>query len=63
MRIEFYQPKPRYDDWRVKVNGMTLGLVWRDGDEYIASVKTKARFNTKEKAFAAARKQVKNIAI
>ena len=63
MRIEFYQPKPRREDWRVKVNGMTLGLVWRDGDEYIASVKTKARFATKEQAFAAARKQVKSVAL
>lgn len=62
MKIEFYQPKPRYEDWRVMVNGMTLGLVWRVGDEYIASVKTQARYATKEKAFSAAREQVKSIA-
>jgi hypothetical protein len=63
MRIEFYQPKPRHEDWRVMVNGITLGLVWRVGDEYIANVKTKAHFATKEKAFAAARKQVKSIVV
>ena len=61
-RIEFTQPKPRIEDWRVKLDGRTIGLVWRAGSDYIVSVKTECRAATQEAAFKVARKQARSIA-
>ena len=61
-RVEFIQPKPRIEDWRVKFNGRTVGSVWLAGDYWIADVTAKCKTATKEAAFKAARKQVKSIA-
>ncbi len=61
-KIEFIQPKPRIEDWRVKMNGQTIGSVWRCRDHYIASVKEPVRAPTLDDAFKAAKKQAKSIA-
>jgi hypothetical protein len=61
MKIEFTQPKPRVEDWRVKVGGRTIGSVWRAGDHYIANIATAVRAPTKEAAFLVARQQAKGI--
>ena len=61
-RVEFIQPKPRIEDWRVKFNGRTVGAVWLAGEYWIADVSTKCKTATKEEAFKAARKQAKSIA-
>lgn len=60
-KIEFAQPKPRIEDWRVKLDGRTVGSVWNTGKDYIAEVTCKVRAPTLEAAFKAARKQVKSI--
>ena len=59
MKIEFLQPKPRVEDWRVRLDGRTVGSVWRAGGEYLVSVSTKVRCATKTDAFRAAQKQVR----
>lgn len=61
MKIEFTQPKPRVEDWRVKLNGRTIGSVWRAGDHYITNLATTIHAPTKEAAFKAARQQAKSI--
>lgn len=36
--IEFNQPNRRREDWRVVLNGRTVGSVWRAGEgRYLAS--------------------------
>ncbi|MCC7269390.1 MAG: hypothetical protein IT468_01580 [Rhodocyclaceae bacterium] len=60
-KIEFFQPKPRIEDWRVKLNGRTIGSVWRAGEAYITNVTGKAIAATKEAAFKVARKQAKSV--
>ena len=60
-KIELIQPKPRVEDWRVTLNGRTVGSVWRAGADYIASVSSQCRLPTKEAAFDAARKMAKAI--
>ena len=61
-KIEFYHPKPRIEDWRVKLNGMTIGSVWRVAEGcYAASVAELHKFQTKAAAFKDARKQAKSI--
>jgi hypothetical protein len=61
MKIEFVQPKPRVEDWRVKVDGRTIGSVWRAGSDYITSVTTKCKSTSIDAAFKAARRQAKRI--
>ncbi len=60
-KLEFIQPKPRNEDWRVVLNGRTVGNVWRAGENFIASVTHQIKVATKEAAFTAARKQSKSI--
>lgn len=60
-RIEFIQPRPRIEDWRVKVDGRAIGAVWKAGEVYIASVRTAVKVATLEAAFKEARKQAKSI--
>jgi hypothetical protein len=62
MKIEFIKPYPRREDWRVKVNGLSYGSVWRHNKtgEYLVSNVTE-RFTTPEAAFKAARKQMKQL--
>ena len=38
VKIEFFQPKLRIEDWRVKMNGRTVGSVWRCGAGYLVDV-------------------------
>ena len=61
VKIEFFQPKPRIEDWRVKWNGHSVGSVWRAGADYLVSVSRKERAATLDAAFKAARKQVKGL--
>jgi hypothetical protein len=61
MKIEFIQPKPRIEDWRVKVDGRTVGSVWRAGENFIANVTHQINVATKDAAFTAAREQAKRI--
>ena len=62
-KIEFIQPKPRIEDWRVKFGGFTVGSVWRAGEgRYIANCTRAETAPTVEAAFKLARKQVKSIA-
>ncbi|MEO8343304.1 MAG: hypothetical protein ABI536_05745 [Gallionella sp.] len=61
-KIEFIQPNPRVEDWRVKLDDRTIGNVWRAGKCYIADVTGKSKELTNEAAFSAARKQAKNVA-
>jgi len=60
-KIEFIQPKPRYEDWRVVLNGRTVGSVWKNGENFIANVTRPTTVATKVAAFTAARKQAKSI--
>lgn len=62
MKIEFFQPTPRIEDWRVKMNGQTVGSVWRCGDGYLVSIAVKQSAATQEAAFKAARKQLRDLA-
>jgi hypothetical protein len=63
MKFEYFKPNPRYDDWRVKVDGRTLGSVWllKDTGEYMMSVITTERYPTLDAAFKEARKQIKRV--
>jgi len=61
MKIEFVQPRPRIEDWRVKLNGLTVGSVWRCGDGYLVSVAVKQSAPTQAAAFKAARKQLRDL--
>lgn len=61
IKIEFSQPKPRIEDWRVKLDGRTVGGVWRAGDGYLVSVSRKEQATTLDAAFKAARKQVQGL--
>ncbi len=62
MKIELIKPYPRREDWRMKVDGLTLGSVWRHNKtgEYLVSNVTE-RFTTPEAAFKAAKKQIKRV--
>lgn len=60
-RIEFIQPRPRIEDWRVKVDGRALVLFGRQGKSTIASVRTAVKVATLEAPFKVARKQAKSI--
>ena len=62
-KIEFTQPKPRVDDWRVKLNGAWIGSVWRVGDDYRVSVRSTVSAPTKEAAFKEARKQLRGLTV
>ena len=59
--IRIVQPNPRIEDWRVQVDGRTVGLVWRAGDRYVADVTSKQELATKEAAFKKAREQARRI--
>ena len=61
MKIEFMQSRPRIEDWRVKLNGQTVGSVWRCGDGYLVSVAVKQSASTQAAAFEAARKQLRDL--
>ncbi len=61
LKIEFIQPKPRVEDWRIQLNGRTVGSVWRAGDHYVTSLATTIHVPTKEAAFKAARQQAERI--
>jgi hypothetical protein len=61
MRIEFKQPRPRVEDWRVTLGGRTVGSVWNAGPDYIVSVTPKERRPSREEAFQAARRQARSI--
>lgn len=61
MKIEFIQPKPRIEDWRVKLDGRTIGMVWRAANYYVASVTHQRKELTKDAAFEAARKMARSI--
>jgi len=60
-KIEITQPNPRIDDWRIILNGCTIGAVWRCRDEYIASVTSEVRTHELGAAFKVARKQARSI--
>ncbi len=51
------------EDWRVKLNGCTVGSVWRRGDGYLVSVSLKQSAPTQEAAFKAARKQLRELSL
>ncbi len=62
LKIEFYQPKPRIEDWRVRYGEFTLGNVWRAAEgRYIANCSHAETAPTADAAFKLARKQVKRI--
>ena len=63
IKIEFSQPKPRIEDWRVKMNGRTVGDVWRNGTGYLVSVSRKEQAATLDDAFKAARRQVQGLTV
>lgn len=60
-KIKFNQPKPRKEDWRVVLNGRTVGSVWRAGENFITNVTHQIKVATQEAAFTEARKQAKSI--
>ncbi|MCX7173400.1 MAG: hypothetical protein NT159_05665 [Proteobacteria bacterium] len=62
-KIEFIQPKPRIEDWRVKLNGQSIGSVWRAGAGYFVSVSRNEQAATLDAAFRAARKQVQSLTV
>ena len=62
-KIEFIQARPRIEDWRVKLNGRTIGSVWRAGAGYLVSVSSKEQAATIDDAFKAAKKQVRRMNI
>ena len=57
-KIEFIQPQPGIEDWRVKSNGRFIGRVWRNGDDYLAYVTCEQSAPTRVAAFKAAKKQI-----
>ena len=59
MKITFIKPNPRRDDWRVALDGRNIGSVWRCGADYRASVSATETAPTLERAFKAARRQVR----
>lgn len=61
MRIEFKQPRPRLEDWRVMLDGKTVGSVWNAGPDFIVSVIRQERHPSREEAFRAARRQARSI--
>ena len=61
MTVQFVQPKPRIEDWRVLWNGRAVGAVWRCGGVYRASVTSEQDAPTKEAAFKAARDQLRTL--
>ena len=58
-RIEFMQPRPRIQDWCVKIDGRAIGAVWKCGDSFRVSVGTTETAPTLDDAFKAAKKQIK----
>ena len=63
-RVEFIQPTPRIEDWRVKFGAFTIGSVWRAGEgRYICNCTHAETVTTAEAAFKAARKQAKSITV
>ena len=62
-KVEFIQPKPRIEDWRVILDGRTAGSVWRCRDHYIANVTNQARLATLDDAFKEARRQARGVAV
>ena len=62
IKLEFNQPKTRYEDWRVLLDGRFIGSVWRGADSfYIANFTRPVKVATKDAAFNAARLQAKSI--
>lgn len=60
-RIEFKQPNQRREDWRVLLNGRTVGSVWRAGEgRYLVSYSKQEEAPDPAKAFKLARKQLKH---
>ena len=63
-RIEFKQPYPRREDWRVVLNGRTVGSVWRAGEgRYLANCTQQEEAPDLAKAFKLARKQLRGITV
>jgi hypothetical protein len=61
-RIEFRQPTRSREDWRVLLNGRTVGSVWRAGEgRYLANCTQKEEAPDPARAFKLARNQLKGI--
>ena len=61
-RIQFIQPKPRIEDWRVQFGQFTIGSVWRAGEgRYICNCTHSETAPSVEAAFKLARKQARSI--
>lgn len=61
-RIEFRQPNQRREDWRVLLNGRTVGSVWRAGEgRYLANCTQQEEAPDLAKAFKLARRQLRGI--
>ena len=61
MKLEFVQPRPSIQDWRVKLDGRAIGSVWKCGDSFRVSVGTMATAPTLDDAFKVVKKQVKGL--
>ena len=62
MKIEFFQPKSRIQDWVVRLDGRSIGSVWRAGEgRYVANCTRAESATTIEAAFKLARKQARSI--
>lgn len=60
-RIEFVQPKPRIQDWHVRVDGHRIGSVWQCGESFRVSIARMETAASLDDAFKCARKQVKGL--
>lgn len=61
-KIEFNQPNPRREDWRVVMDGRTVGNVWRAGEgRYLANCTRAEEAPSAAAAFKLARRQLKSI--
>ena len=60
-KIEFIQPQPGIEDWRVKWDGRFIGFVWRNGDDYLAYVTSQQSAPTRAAAFKEVRRQISDL--
>lgn len=60
-KIEFIQPEPGIEDWRVKWEGRFIGVVWRKGADYLAYVTREQSAPTRVAAFKEVRKQISEL--
>lgn len=60
-RITIERPKPRVEDWRIKLDGQTVGMVWRCRESYRASVDVEELADSYEDGVKKVKAQIKRL--